>query len=381
MTDPAIHTTLRVLSVQSDILGHRTYCESMRRCFAGFEDVDLAACWYHEGRTFLDRVLYKLAHRRLPLLTDNRDYQRARAEWSVGRMGTRLARKKLAAGQYDLLHFHTQVQAFGAARLMRSIPAVIGCDMTAYQIARESTVRFPETHKPSIAMERAVFAAAAHIVTWSEWARRSVIEEHGIGEDKVTAILPGARLETFAEPCFDSHEKPRILFVGGDFARKGGQDLLDVFTHHLAGRAELHLVTGHPVACSAPDVFVHRGIVAYRPEWHRLFRMADIFAMPSHAEAFGLVFQEAAGYGLAMVGTKINAIPEMVIEGENGFLVEPGGHAALQDKLLLLVENRDLLERMRRRSREIALERFDAAKNFRALADLFRKVVERRRQG
>lgn len=60
------HTILRVLSIQSDILGNRTYCESMRHYFAQFKDVDLNACWYHDGRTFADRAINKLAQLSLP---------------------------------------------------------------------------------------------------------------------------------------------------------------------------------------------------------------------------------------------------------------------------------------------------------------------------
>jgi glycosyltransferase involved in cell wall biosynthesis len=256
---------------------------------------------------------------------------------------------------------------------MRKIPTIVSCDTTAYHEARDTTVQHPPA-KPNIAMERKVFHAATHIVTLSEWARGSVIAEHGIGEDKVTAILPGARLDTFADPLFAPHDRLRILFVGGDFTRKGGWDLLEVFTQRFADRAELHLVTQHPVESTAPNVFIHRGISAYSPQWHEQFRNADVFAMPTYSDCIPLVFQEAAGYGLALLGTSVGAIPEMIFAGENGFLIEPGDRDALAEKLRVFADNRSELLRMRRRSREIALERFDAAKNFRTLADLFRKV-------
>ena len=147
-----------------------------------------------------------------------------------------------------------------------------------------------------------------------------------------------------------------------------------MFSRRLADGAELHLVTQHPVESDAPNVFIHRGISAYSPQWHEQFRNADVFAMPSYAEAFGLVFQEAAGYGLALIGTRVGGIPEMIFEGENGFLIEPGDQKALAEKLQVFADNRDELMHMRRRSREIALERFDAARNFRRLADMFRTV-------
>lgn len=364
---------LRVLSIQSNVLGNRTYCESIRQYFTQFKDIHLTACWYDDGRTFADWKICKLAQLSVAMLRDGPDLCGARHVWSMGKMGMRVARRELAERRYDVLHFHTQVLAFGAADLMRKIPTIVSCDTTAYHEARDHTMRRPST-KPNIAMERKVFHAAAHIVTWSEWARRSVIEEHGIGAEKVTAILPGARLDTLADPIFASQDKLRILFVGGDFTRKGGWDLLEVFKQCFSDRAELHLLTQYPVESTAQNVFIHRDISAYSPQWHEQFRNADVFVMPSYAEPLGLVFQEAACYGLALVGTRVGGIPEMILAGENGFLIEPGDRHALAEKLRAFADNRAELLRMRRRSREIALNRFDAAKNFRTLADLFRKV-------
>lgn len=371
---------LRVLSIQADILGNRTYCESMRKHFAQTEYLDMTAHWYHDCRTLADWKICKLTNLAVAMMSNGVDLWGARHVWSLGRMGTRVARRNLAERRYDILHFHTQVLGFGAAELMRRIPTVVSCDTTAYHEARDSTVRHPAT-RPNVAMEQKVFHAAAHIVTWSEWARRSVIAEHGIAEGKVTAILPGARLDTFADPTFAPHSRLRILFVGGDFTRKGGWDLLEVFTQHLADRAELHLVTQHPVERSAPNVFIHQGISAYSPQWHEQFRNADVFVMPTYSDCMPLVFQEAAGYGLALLGTSIGAIPEMIFPGENGFLIEPGDRDALAERLRAFADDRGELLRMRRRSREIALEKFDAAKNFRQLADLFRIVSGAPRAG
>ena len=48
---------------------------------------------------------------------------------------------------------------------------------------------------------------------------------------------------------------------------------------------------------------------------------ADIFVMPTRNEAFGLVFQEAAAAGVPAIGTRQNAVPEIIVDGETGLLV------------------------------------------------------------
>ena len=48
--------------------------------------------------------------------------------------------------------------------------------------------------------------------------------------------------------------------------------------------------------------------------------------MPTRNEAFGLVYQEAAAAGLPAIGSRLNAVPEIIADGDTGLLVTPGGH-------------------------------------------------------
>ena len=367
-----------VLSVQSDILGNRTYAMILRECFSRFDDLAFQSVWYKEDRTFATKVLHRFFAYSVPLIGGihrNLDLSRIRTELSYGRTSRLLLQRRLRLGSYDVLHFHTQIQAFGARDIMRRIPSVITTDMTIAQASREPNVRYPRTYGPSITRERRIFEAAAHVVTFTEWARKSVIEEYGIPATKVSAIMPGAIFRNFSAPDFSAKQRPRILFVGGDFARKGGWDLLHVFERELAERAELHLVTNTPLPALPSNVFLHAGVLPYSPEWHELFRTADIFALPSHAEALGLVFQEAGGYGLALVGGDVGGIPELIREGENGFLSRPGDLDHLESVLRRLLDDPARLAEMRTRSYAIAMQHFDADKNLRRLADLLKTVA------
>ena len=78
---------------------------------------------------------------------------------------------------------------------------------------------------------------------------------------------------------------------------------------------------------------------AYTAEWFALWRAADVFVLPTRGEAFGMVFQEAAAAGLPAIGTALNAIPEIVADGETGVLVPPGDVRALADALRGLVQS------------------------------------------
>jgi glycosyltransferase involved in cell wall biosynthesis len=100
-----------------------------------------------------------------------------------------------------------------------------------------------------------------------------------------------------------------------------------------------------------------------------LFRGAAVFALPSvkytcygrHvriSELLGLSVLEAMASGLPVVASRIGGVPEIVRDGETGFLVSPGDTDALHDRLALLLGEPALAADMGRRARDVVLERF-----------------------
>jgi glycosyltransferase involved in cell wall biosynthesis len=207
-------------------------------------------------------------------------------------------------------------------------------------------------------------------VSWSDWAKQSLVENYGVDAAKVTVLAPGADLALF-NPARREKSRPRILFVGGDFVRKGGEDLLRVFRQRLRGKAELHLVTGTDVG-PEEDVFVYRGLTANSAPLLELFNTADIFALPTKADCLAMVLGEAMGASLPIITTAVGAHAEAVSNGINGFLID--GNEALGDALETLVDNPHRRKEMGDAGRQIAEERFDAAKNARAILALMEGI-------
>lgn len=79
---------------------------------------------------------------------------------------------------------------------------------------------------------------------------------------------------------------------------------------------------------------------------------ADVFVLPSLQEGFGIVNLEAMACGLPIVTTNVKGLPEIVKHGENGLLVEPKNPAQIAEKVLQLLENSELRERISRNNRE-----------------------------
>ena len=105
------------------------------------------------------------------------------------------------------------------------------------------------------------------------------------------------------------------------FPRKGGPDLLEAWREGgFADVAELELVTDWPLAAEAlpPGVTLTRGVAAYSDRWRELWRRADVYVMPARHEAFGIVYEEAAASGIPAIGSDINAVPEIILDGATG---------------------------------------------------------------
>jgi glycosyltransferase involved in cell wall biosynthesis len=81
------------------------------------------------------------------------------------------------------------------------------------------------------------------------------------------------------------------------------------------------------------------------------YRAADLFTLPSSAEAFGNVFAEAMASGLPIVGSTVGGIPELVEHGVNGLLITPGRPLALAQAIQYLAHDPELRQLMSVRNR------------------------------
>jgi glycosyltransferase involved in cell wall biosynthesis len=206
------------------------------------------------------------------------------------------------------------------------------------------------------------FRGAARLFPWSTWARQSLIDDYGVDPQKIEVVPPGVDLISWV-PCARQGNDPfRILFVGGDLYRKGGDALLKAFRSLPAGIAELTLVTKSRVQAE-PGVRVFNNLQPNSPELRQLFQVSDVFVLPTSAEAFGIAAIEAGAAGLASIVTAVGGLTDIVADGENGFLIRPGDIQSLGERLQLLANDVGLRDRMGKAARQRAEKYFDARRN------------------
>ena len=216
--------------------------------------------------------------------------------------------------------------------------------------------------------ELGVYSRAAAIFTLSERLRRSFVDDFLMPADRVRAIYAGpnldlSRIPPVAPPRPNDHP-PTVLFVGRQFHRKGGDVLLESFR-----RVRMKLPTARLIVAGPPAGYVEGpGITCVgnldkkrAEEWAALvaaYASADVFALPTRFEPFGVAFVEAMHFGLPCIGPRAWAVPEIIADGETGFTVPVDDVEALTDRLLRLLEDRELARRMGEAGRERARRLF-----------------------
>jgi len=285
---------------------------------------------------------------------------------------------------FDALFLHTQTISLFSAPFMRKIPTMLSLDATPMNYDELAghygdAVHAPPVERAKLAAHRAVMKNARWFTVWSEWAKRSLVKDYLVDADRITILHPGTTLSNFPDPASRGPRKPgplRLLFVGGDFKRKGGDLLLDVFTKHLSHSCELHLVTG-PDIPAQERVHVYRGVKPHSPQLLQLYADADVFVLPTRGDCLAVVLGEAMASSLPIITTRVGAHAEAVEDGVSGYVLDVDDARGLRERLETLAKDPEQAARMGRRSREIGSERFDMQRNANRIADLLVEIARK----
>jgi glycosyltransferase involved in cell wall biosynthesis len=305
--------------------------------------------------------------------------------WRASVAARNALRARLRQGPLDAIFIHTQVAALLATEVMQSVPTVVSLDATPRLFDREGEAyghhrdtELVEMMKRRVNMR--AFTAAARLVSWCQWAAYSLISDYGVRSDKIDVIPPGVDIDLFRPSLLPKRsDRLRVLFVGSQFERKGGPDLLEA-ARLLGDSIELNLVTNTDVIEIPAGVraTVHRGLSPQSDKLVQLYRSSDVFVLPSRGDCMPQAITEALACGLPVVATPVGAIPEMVSDGVNGHLVAPRDPRALAAAIGSLADKPGQRYAMGRWSRVLAEQEHDAARNNRRIFGLLKRLAAER---
>ena len=224
--------------------------------------------------------------------------------------------------------------------------------------------------------ERETLQRASKVFAMSEHVVQTLCEDYGLSPEKVECVGAGCNIPNLEPPAADRFERRNVVFVGVDWERKGGPELLEAFGRV---RARLENATLTIVGCqpnvSAPNVTVVGPVPSNRVSYY--LAHATVFAMPSRREPFGIVFLEAMRAGLPVVALNLGATPDFVIDGETGYKVDPGDVDALAQRLEMLLGDPEKCRDMGQRARALVESRYSWERAQQAMWASIREVLSR----
>ena len=169
-----------------------------------------------------------------------------------------------------------------------------------------------------------IYKSSQGILTMSKWLANNLVEYTGIPKEKVHWVGAGINLDkNNINPSKKNNR--RILFVGRDFKRKGGDltyDAFKILKYKYMKDAELYVAGPNNWPLDEKiDGVTFLGNLSYS-DLSKYFNLCDIFCLPSRFEAYGLVFIEALTYGLPCIARNEFEMKEFIENSENGYLID-----------------------------------------------------------
>ena len=216
------------------------------------------------------------------------------------------------------------------------------------------------------------------VFSFSQWAANSLVENYGVNASKVHVVPPGVDVQRWQ--ASNHHVRAggvcNILFVGGDFERKGGAILLDWVRRTKEKNWHLHIVTKSPVFTDSPFVTVYDDVAQEDPKLTQLFAFADIFVLPTIFDCSSIAIQEALAAGLPVVTSNVGGLSELVIEGTTGYAIRAGNQSMFAEKVELLIGDAELRLRMSQAATQDARLRFDGKANMLTILNVIADVAQ-----
>ena len=359
-------STKRIIGLFPDLLGVGGIQEAGRLTAAALDEIAHRHDWHTDFLSLNDslgRHSLRVNEREI----DVRGFGRAKMRFVLSGMADARAGKGAAAGGAIVaLHPNLALPARWIQRTARSLKTIVICHGV-------------EVWKPLPRLRRRALVAANLVLAPSSDTIRKLISAQGIPPEKIRK-LPWCLSPSFLAMADDRGKLPeladfprgRVVLTVGRWAaseRYKGVDLLIGAIAQLRGtHSDLHLVAvgsgdDLPRLRALAGSLGVSGVIHFfenlsREEIAACYARADLFALPSTAEGFGLVFLEAMAFSKAVVGAAAGGSVDVIEDGVNGLLVPANDPERLAQALDRLLRDEALCAELGRRGAEIVRQKF-----------------------
>lgn len=214
-----------------------------------------------------------------------------------------------------------------------------------------------------------LYSRLDHLIVLTPLQKKNILDHHSIEENKIVVIPNSVDTTTFnpskkSSIFEDKYNAPKnalkICLVGRLDPQKGQEEVLIACKDLLKIRNDFQLYIIGTDTANSPGTMTklkkyveqnsmseHVHFLGHCENVPELLASSDFKVMPSYGETFGRVVIEAMACGCPVLATNAGGVPDIITDNENGLLCEPRSAESLKEKILLLLESKELREKLR----------------------------------
>ena len=223
-------------------------------------------------------------------------------------------------------------------------------DVHHYPTYRTSFYRGEQEREAYYRLEGEAYRRAGRIFTFNELVRRSMIENYGVDSKKVITVGVGVCLEPIDPTIEKRYDSRQIVFMGKDsaFTRKGVPNLLAGFAlvREAIPDAQLLLIGPNPDRVPPQPGVINLGFIRDRQRIRSVLKNAALYSMTSMVDPSPGSVRDAMAMKLPVVASNVDGIPEMVLDGETGYLVPAEKPEQLAKAIIALLQDESKMRSM-----------------------------------
>lgn len=283
----------------------------------------------------------------------------------------------LVTNKPDILHMHT---SFGAS-FYRKIPFIYMASICRIPIINhihgpEFELFYEQASDKKKQLIKKIYNKCTYLITLSQEWKRNFLQV--VPEEKIKVIENYSVVEN--ELLDAERKKSQILFLGAINERKGCYDMPQIIQKVVKKVPNaIFVIAGDGELEHLKRLISEAGLTqnCVFPGWIRddvkdaYLRQSSIFFLPSYNEGMPMAILDAMGYGLPVVSTNVGGIPQIVLDGQNGFVLRPGDIDDIAQALVKLLTDPSLRAGMGRKSVDIIRESYTLDKHFEKLFKLY----------
>lgn len=282
---------------------------------------------------------------------------------------------KIISGEHDISHIHAHyVSHPSTLAMVVSVLTNIPFSITA--------------HADDIVLDRLFISekvnASKFVITCTKYGKKTILKNPNIeDQEKISVVYHGVDIKKYSNAIVKKSKKINLLTVGRLSEEKVQKNLIRAckILKEKGYEFQCQIVGGGPLFVDLNEEIINNHLTDYvklvgqvfQEEIKKYYQMADIFVLPSIRENLPNVLLECMAMGVPAIASNIAGIPELIDNGRNGILVQPGNINVLADAIEELLNDEKLRLFLGENSRTRVCDEFDFEKSVDRIKGLFQK--------